>query len=55
MVDIIERVNIKNRAFFPPTKIVNLLDFDSKKLEIYREGNDEIGIYYIRYDGGPFI
>ena len=54
MLDVIERVNIKNRVFALPTRMVHLLDFDTKKVEIYREGDDEIGIYYVRYDGGPF-
>ena len=49
----VKRLSIKNKAFFLPTKLINLLDFDSKKLEINKEGDDEIGIYYIRYGGGP--
>ena len=39
-----------------PAKIVNIWNFDPKKLEINKEGSEEIGIYYISYgdDVGPF-
>ena len=49
----VKRLAIKNKAFFLPAKIINLLDFNPEKLEINKEGTDEIGIYYISYDMGP--
>ena len=50
-----KKLGIKNRAFFLPTKMINEWDFNPEKLEINKEGTDEIGIYYISYDMGPFI
>ena len=47
-------LSIKNKAFYLPTKMINIWDFDPKKLEIHKEGSDDIGIYYIRYDVDPF-
>ena len=49
-----KRLNIKNKAFHLPTKIINIWDFDPKKLEINKEGSDDIGIYYLSYNVGPF-
>ena len=49
-----KKIDIKNKALFLPAKIINLLDFNPEKLEINREETDEIDIYYISYDAGPF-
>ena len=49
-----KRLDIKNKAFFLPAKMINLLDFNPEKLKINKEETDEIGIYYISYDTGPF-
>ena len=49
-----KRVNIKNKRFYLPSKMINIWDFDSEKLEINNEGSDEIGIYSISYDVDPF-
>ena len=35
-------------------KLINIFDFNPKKLNIQKEGNDKIGIYYIDYDKYPF-
>ena len=35
-------------------KLVNIFDFNPEKLDIQIERNDDIGIYYIRYDLDPF-
>ena len=50
----VKRVDIKNIAFYLPTKMINLWDFHPKKLEINKEDTDEINIYYVRNDIGPF-
>ena len=47
-------LNIKNKPFYFPTKIVNLRDFNPEKLEINKEGSEEIGIYCITYIVSPF-
>ena len=47
-------LNVKNKLFTFFAKLVNILDFNPKKLNIQKEGNDEIGIYYISYDLNPF-
>ena len=49
----LKRLNIKNKPFYLPTKRVNIYDFNTEKLEINKEGSDEIGIYYISYDENP--
>ena len=50
----LKRLNIKNKPFYLPTKLVNIYDFNLEKLEINKEGSDEIGIYYIAYNVSPF-
>ena len=50
-----KRLSIKNKAFYLSTKMINIWDFVPEKLEIHKEGSDDIGIYYIRYDVDPFI
>ena len=43
-------LSIKNSStYYPPVKLVNLMDFDPKKL-----GSDELSIYYVTYDNAPF-
>ena len=34
--------------------MVNILDFDSKKLSIEKAGSGEVCIYYIKYNENPF-
>ena len=47
-------LNVKNKLFTLPAKLMTLLDFDPTRLIVQREGDDEIGIYYIDYDADPF-
>ena len=47
-------LNIKNKVFTLPAKMINILDFDANKLGVQKEGDDEIGIYYIDYDDDAF-
>ena len=48
-------LNIKNYVHsYSPVKLVNLIDFDPKKLGINEEGTEELGIYYVKYDDAPF-
>ena len=47
-------LNIKNKVFTLPAKVINILDFDANKLGVQKEGDDEIGIYYIDYDDDAF-
>ena len=47
-------LNIKNNNPYLFVKLFNILNFDPKKLDIQKEGTDEIGIYYINYDKNPF-
>ena len=49
----IKTINLKNRVFTLPAKIVNVLDFNPEKLDVLKEGDDKIGIYYIDYDLDP--
>ena len=46
----VKNLNIKNRVFTLPTKLVNIFDFIPEKLDIQREEDDEISIYYIDYN-----
>ena len=43
-------LNIKTNNLYLFGKLVNILNFNPKKLNIEKEGTDEIGIYYIDYD-----
>ena len=36
------------------TKLINILDFSSKRLSIRKAGSGEMCIYYIDYDKDPF-
>ena len=47
-------LKFENEMFTYFAKLINILDFNPKKLNIQKEGNDEIGIYYIKYDKDPF-
>ena len=47
-------LNVKNIMFTFFAKLVNIFDFNPKKLNIQKEGDDDIGIYYIDYDEVPF-
>ena len=48
-------LSIKNYVHsYSPVKLVNLIDFDPKKLGINKVGTEELGIYYVKYDDAPF-
>ena len=47
-------LDIKNRLFTLFAKLVNIFDFDSKRLNIKIEGSGETCIYYIDYNKDPF-
>ena len=47
-------IDIKNRLFTLFAKIVNILEFNSKRLNIEKAGSGETCIYYIKYDKNPF-
>ena len=46
--------DIKNRLFTLFAKVVNILDFNPKRLNIRKEGSGEKFIYYINYNKNPF-
>ena len=47
-------IDIKNRLFTLFAKVVNIFDFNSKRLNIQKAGSSETCIYYIKYDKDPF-
>ena len=50
-------IKIKDPLFTFRTRLVNILDFNPKKLSIQKKSaiNDEIeSIYYVKYDEDPF-
>ena len=47
-------IDIKNRLLTLFSKVVNILDFNSKRLNIQKTGSGEVCIYYIKYDKNPF-
>ena len=47
-------LHIKNKLFTLFAKLVNIFDFNSKRLNIEKAGNGEICIYYFKYDKDPF-
>ena len=48
-------LSIKNSStYYPPVKLVNLIDFDPKKLGVNVVGSDELRIYYVTYNNAPF-
>ena len=44
----VKRVETKNRHFSYFARLINILDFNPKKLDIQIKGNDDIGIYYVQ-------
>ena len=52
----IKELKIDSTLWADPKRIINLLDFDSKKLSIYTDANskDLIEVYEVRYDNGGF-
>ena len=57
----IKELKIDSTLWADPKRIINLLDFDSKKSSIYKELNtpdasskDLIEVYEVRYDNGGF-
>ena len=47
----ITSLNLENKRFTYPTKLINSLDFGFKKLSIQEiEDDDETCVYYINYD-----
>ena len=50
----IKKINLKNKAIITRSRAINVLEFDAEDLYIQREGDDEIGIYFITYDEDPF-
>ena len=47
-------IDIKNRLFTLFAKVVNIFDFNSKRLNIQKTGSSETCIYYIKYDKDLF-
>ena len=47
-------LDIKNRLFTLFTKVVNIFEFNSKRLSIRKAGSGEMCINYINYDKDPF-
>ena len=47
-------IDIKNRLFTLFAKLVNIFDFNSKRLSIEKARSGETCIYYIKYDKDPF-
>ena len=47
-------LDIKNRLFTLFAKVVNILDFNPKRLSIQRAGSGDMCIYYINYNKNPF-
>ena len=47
-------IDIKNRSFTLFAKLVNIFDFDSKRLSIEKARISETCICYIKYDKDPF-
>ena len=47
-------IDIKNRLFTLFAKVVNIFEFNSKRLSIRKSGNGETCIYYIDFGKDPF-
>ena len=47
-------IDIKNRLFTLFSKVVNIFDFNPKRLSIRKVESGETCIYYINYDKDPF-
>ena len=52
----IKELKIDSTLWADPKRIINLFDFDSKKLNIYTDASskDLIKVYEVRYDNGRF-
>ena len=50
----ITSLDVENKIFTYPRKLINILDFDFKKLSIQKVGDDITCIYYIYYNKDPF-
>ena len=52
----IKELKIDSTLWADPKRIINLLDFDPKKISIYTDANskDLIEVYEVRYDNGGF-
>ena len=52
----IKELKIDSTLWADPKRIINLIDFDSKKLSIYTDASskDLIELYEVRYDNGGF-
>ena len=48
----VNSINIINDSPIHRTKIINILDFNSKKLSVIRNNNDKTNVYY---DNKPFF
>ena len=47
-------LNIKqNNPFLLPAKLVNLLDFNPKDMSMNVLGNEQLDIFFVKYDGSP--
>ena len=49
---VVNSINIINNLLAHQTKIINILDFNSKKLSVTRNNNDKTNVYY---DNNPFF
>ena len=48
-------LDAENKIFTYPTKLINILDFNFKKLSVQKiKDDDETCVYYINYDKDPF-
>ena len=50
----ITSLDVENKIFTYPTKLINTLDFDFKKISTQKAGDHITCIYYINYDIDPF-
>ena len=52
----VKELKINNNLWATPTKLVNLIDFESKKISIETENNNNnnIKVHNIRYENGGF-
>ena len=48
-------LDVENRIFTYPTKLINNKIKDLKKLSIQKVGDDITCIYYINYEKDPFL
>ena len=48
-------LNIKhNNPYLLPAKLVNIIDFGPKKISMNVVGNEELDIFYVKYDESIF-